>query len=250
MVDIHCHLLPGVDDGAKSWEMTLQMCEKSAADGVTHIVATPHCNHRYGYDRAAFELLLDELRWRFPRLEFSLGCDFHLSYENIEDARKHPERYTIGSTSYLLVEFSDFGMPGQMTGVLTELADRGLRPIITHPERNPMLQRRLHLLEHWISFGCLIQVTANSLTGFWGPEAKRAAEKMLKEKRVHIIASDAHDPIRRSPVLSEGRKAAAKIVGEDQANTLVLLNPGAIVKGEMIAGVTTEETSRSDSQKA
>jgi protein-tyrosine phosphatase len=81
MIDIHCHLLPGVDDGAQSWDITLEMCRLAEEDGVTHIVATPHSNFEYHYDREFHSILLEELRSRVPTLSFSLGCDFHLSYE-------------------------------------------------------------------------------------------------------------------------------------------------------------------------
>ena len=167
MIDIHCHLLPAVDDGAKSWEVTLEMCRLAEQDGVTHIVATPHANYEYSYDRAAHLGLLEELRARAPELSFSLGCDFHLSYENIEDAMAHPERYTIGDTRYLLVELSEYSA-FNVAQTLFELQTAGLMPILTHPERNPVILGNPELLNGFADVGCLFQITANSLTGFWG----------------------------------------------------------------------------------
>lgn len=234
MVDIHCHLLPGIDDGPKSWETALEMCEGAVADGATHLVATPHCNHRYTYDRPAFQAMLDELQERFPTCHFSLGCELNVSQENIENARSRPAWYTIGNTNYLLVEFNHFDLPTHMNSVLSEFISLGLLPIIAHPERNSLLQRRIDLLEEWISFGCLTQITAGSLTGFWGPGPKKACETLLKKNLVHVIASDAHDSGRRSPVLSESRKAAAKIVGDKHATALVSEIPAAIVRGELL----------------
>ena len=234
MVDIHCHLLPGIDDGPTSWEETLQMCETAAADGITHIVATPHCNDRYCFDRKAALLLVDELARRVPNMAFSLGCDFHLSYDNIEDAKLHPERYTIGETKYLLVELSPYGVSNSMTTVLSELTCLGLVPIITHPERNRLLENRFELVEEWISLGCLVQVTANSLTGFWGPAVKKFCEKLLAKEQVHVIATDAHDPEHRPPVLSAARRLAVKMVGEEYAQALFFDIPAAIVRGEAL----------------
>lgn len=234
MVDIHCHLLPGIDDGPTSWEDTLQMCEKAAADGITHIVATPHCSDRYCFDRKAALLLVDELARRVPNMAFSLGCDFHLSYDNIEDAKLHPERYTIGETKYLLVELSPYGVSSSMTTVLSELTCLGLVPIITHPERNRLLEGRFELVEEWISLGCLVQVTANSLTGFWGPGVKKFCEKLLTKEQVHVIATDAHDPDHRPPVLSAARRIAAKMVGEEYAQALFFDIPAAIVRGDAL----------------
>src|SRR5215470_17337462 len=109
MVDIHCHILPEVDDGAKTWDVAIAMCRMAKADGIDHIVASPHANHEYEYDREKHLATLDRLKTiTGGMIEFSLGCDFHFSYENIQDLRVHPERYCIGNTRYLLVEFSDF----------------------------------------------------------------------------------------------------------------------------------------------
>ena len=112
MVDIHCHILPGIDDGSKSWEMTAEMCRIAARDGITHIVATPHSNDVYDYNRERFTEMLGQLHDSADgKLTFSLGCDFHFSYDNIQDAMNNPRRYTIGDSQYLLIEFSDYGIP-------------------------------------------------------------------------------------------------------------------------------------------
>ena len=105
---------------------------------MTHIVATPHANYEYRYDRASHLALLEELRSRVPGMSFSLGCDFHLSYENIGDAMDHPERYAIGDTRYLLVELSEYST-FNVAQTLFQLQTAGLVPIITHPERNPVI---------------------------------------------------------------------------------------------------------------
>ncbi|MGH9649194.1 MAG: CpsB/CapC family capsule biosynthesis tyrosine phosphatase, partial [Terriglobales bacterium] len=143
MIDIHCHILPGVDDGAQSWEMAAEMCRMAAQDGVTDLVATPHANEEFAYDRPRLrELLkrLESLSGGKPRLR--LGCDFHLSYENIQSALARPQEFSIEGTRYLLVEFSDFAMPARFTDALEKLRQAGLTPILTHPERHPALQRK------------------------------------------------------------------------------------------------------------
>ncbi len=236
MVDIHTHILPQVDDGSTSWEMTLEMCEIAANDGITHIVATPHSDDTYKYDRKALEQVLDELRHRtLGKLEFSLGCDFHMSFENITAVRRNPSEFCIGKTNYLLVEFSDFGVSRQMLKTLDEFLDFGLTPIVTHPERNRMLQANPDLVIEMAKAGCVVQVTANSLTGFWGGTAKRISEWLLKKNALHVIASDAHDTRRRIPLLSQARDAAAEIVGDEVANILVSENPEAIIRGEALS---------------
>ncbi len=232
MVDIHTHILPAVDDGSKSWEMSLEMCSIARNDGVTHIVASPHCNYEYQYDRRAHETRLDQLRERFNSdLLFTLGCDFHMSYDNVQDAIANPRKYAIGDGPYILVEFSDYSIPPSIADALHEMIIAGMVPVITHPERNPILQQHPETVLDWIELGCVAQVTANSITGFWGSAPKKISKWLLERNAVHVIASDAHDPRRRTPVLSEGRRAAASIVGEEVAELLVLGNPQAIVNG-------------------
>ncbi|MDR3748716.1 MAG: exopolysaccharide biosynthesis protein [Acidobacteriota bacterium] len=235
MVDIHCHILPGIDDGSKSWEMTAEMCRVAAQDGITHIVATPHCNDEFDYDRDRYTEMLAELSDAAEgRVGFSLGCDFHFSYDNIQDALTNPRRYTIGDSQYLLVEFSDYALPPTVRQDLLSLASCGMVPVITHPERNQVLLRQQDLVLGMVEQGCLVQVTANAVTGFWGRQSKKMAEWLLQRDTVHVIASDAHDPVRRQPVLSGARDAVAKLVGKEIADALVTLNPAAIVDGQSL----------------
>ena len=235
MIDIHCHILPEVDDGPKSWEMAVEMCRMAAADGITHMVATPHANDRYHYDRAYLSGVLDQLREKIgtvPRL--TLGCDFHLSYENLERVMQTPHLYTIGDTNYLLVELSNFSVPLQISDCFHRLGDRGLTPILTHPERNPILQQTPQRVLEWVERGCLVQVTASALTGFWGERPEIIGRWLLEREAVHILSSDGHETKRRVPILSSARKVAAEIVGQEVADALVEANPGAVVTGRPI----------------
>lgn len=233
MVDIHCHLLPAVDDGSRSWEMSVAMCRLAFADGVEHIVATPHANHEYAYDRARFQEMLERLRdMTGSTIGLSLGCDFHFSYENIHDALRTPDRYCIGRTRYLLVEFSDFAIAPTTGQHLLQLMEAGMTPILTHPERNPILARNPKLVLEWAARGTLVQVTANSLTGRWGPVAKKVAAWLMKNHACHVLASDAHDLKGRPPRLAAGRDEAEKIVGREAADAMVNANPRAIINGK------------------
>jgi protein-tyrosine phosphatase len=238
VIDIHCHLLPEVDDGPKSWDVAVEMCRMAAADGITHSVATPHANDRYAYDRAYLSGLLGQLREQVrekigPTLELqlSLGCDFHLSFENLERVLEQPHTYTIGETNYLLVELSNFSVPTRLSECFTRLGDRELTPILTHPERNPILQQSPQRILEWAEQGCLIQVTASALTGFWGERPEIIVRWLLDRSAVHVLATDAHDTKRRIPNLSAARDVAEKIVGGEYADALVEGNPGAIVRG-------------------
>ncbi len=232
MIDIHCHILPEVDDGPNSWDVAVEMCRLAAADGITHTVATPHANDRYVYDRAYLSALLDQLRARAATApQFSLGCDFHLSFENLERVLENPHNFTIGETNYLLIELSNYSIPTQLADCFRRLGDRGLTPILTHPERNPILQQSPQRVLEYAEQGCLVQVTASSLTGFWGERPEIIAHWLLDRSAVHVLASDAHESRRRLPVLSEARKVATQIVGTEYADALVEGNPAAIVKG-------------------
>jgi protein-tyrosine phosphatase len=230
MIDIHCHILPDTDDGASTWETAVDMCRMAVKDGIKHIVATPHANDEYDYQRSRHLDTLQRLQEAAGQdLTLSLGCDFHFSFDNIQDALAHRDRYVIGSTTYLLIELADFSIPPNMTTLLAQLMAAGMRPILTHPERNRILQKRPEPVLEWAREGCIVQVTANSLTGRWGDRALKAAHYLFKHDAVHVLASDAHNTHSRPPVLSAGREAAAKLVGRDVADALVEGNPGAIV---------------------
>ena len=137
MVDIHCHILPGLDDGADSFEESVQMAEMAIADGITHVVATPHANSMFAFDPAATKKLRDELQAAVgDRLQLATGCDFHLSFENLQDIAGNSAKYTINQKHYLLVEFADFAIPPSMDDTLHQLHLLGLSIVITHPERN------------------------------------------------------------------------------------------------------------------
>ncbi len=231
MIDIHCHPLPGVDDGAKTADEAVEMCRMAASDGITHIVATPHCNYDYPFQPNVNQEKLSELQaavGQEPKL--LLGCDFHLSYDNIREVIKDRGSFTINRTRYLLVEFEDQFIPENMDHVFYDLQVAGLVPILTHPERNPVLQRKPEMVYQWVTHGCLVQVTAQSLTGRFGSTAKRLSEMWLARNLVHFFASDAHDTRRRPPLLSTCYDRVAAQKGESEAERLLRRNPAAVIE--------------------
>jgi protein-tyrosine phosphatase len=233
VVDIHSHILPEVDDGPKSWDVSVAICRAAASDGITHMVATPHANDRYHYDREYLQGLVDHLQTLIgdaPKV--SLGCDFHLSYDNLQDALAHPTRYVIAGTRYLLVEFSNYSVPQQTTESFRKLGDCGITPIITHPERNPILRESLQRVAEWADQGCVIQITGSALSGFWGERARRAAQWLIEHQAAHVLATDAHDMEKRVPILSSARDAAAQICGAEIAEAMVEGNPRAIITNQ------------------
>jgi protein-tyrosine phosphatase len=213
VVDIHSHFLPGLDDGAQDIDTSLAMVEMAAADGTTHLVGTPHCNAHYPFSLERNRELLEDLRTRVTKpITLLSGCDFHLSYENIQAVLEDKHRFTINQGDYLLTEFSDYSIAPSTPEVFHRLRLAGLIPIITHPERNPLLQHGpgMRLLRKLVEMECAIQVTAASLTGRFGGRAKRLAESLMEQQMVHFLASDAHDTKDRPPTLSPVRRAVTQ----------------------------------------
>lgn len=229
MFDIHYHLLYGLDDGPKTIEDSLALAEASIAEGVTHIVATPHCNYRYTFDAELNRERAAELRAALKgRLTIGLGCDLHLSYDNMQEALANPSKFSINGGRYVLVEMADTSIPVQMSDILYELRLAGLTPIITHPERNPVLMNQPGRLFEWVRDGSLVQITAASLDGRFGKEAQRACNRWIADGWVHLIASDAHNLKGRSPAMSAAREAVAKLFGPATAERLCFHNPRAV----------------------
>jgi len=238
MIDIHCHPLPGTDDGAKSFDIAVAMCRMAAEDGTTHLVATPHCNYKYSFDAQANQARLSELQsavGESPKL--LLGCDFHLSYDNLRRLTQDGSDFSINNTQYLLVEFPDHFIPEQMDNVFYEIEVAGFTPILTHPERNPVIQRKPELLYHWALRGCLVQITAMSYVGGFGSRARELSEEWLGRNLVHFFASDAHDLTHRPPNLSACYKKVASVRGKDIADLLLEINPAAVIIGESLPEV-------------
>lgn len=235
MVDIHHHLLWGLDDGAKEIETSIAMAKAAAEDGVTHLVCTPHANGTYDFQPELNAAKVAELRDRLDAegiaLNLGLGCDFHLSYDNIQDAKEHPARYSVNGLGYLMVELPDYGIPRGLTETFYELQLAGMTPILTHPERNPTLQNDLPRLAEWMRGGVLVQVTGDSVTGRMGKTAQRIAHELLAKRWVHFLATDAHNVTSRPPRLSEARDAVARKYGETYAESLVTTNPLAVFAG-------------------
>ncbi len=234
LIDIHNHFLYGLDDGPKTLEGSLAMVRMAAAAGTTDFVATPHANLTYRFDPDLIRKRLAEIAAASGDIRLYTGCDFHLSFDNIEDAIANPAKYTINQKSYLLVEFSDLIIFRNTPEIFGRLQDRGMTPIITHPERNGLLRQRLENIEAWVEAGARVQVTAQSLTGLFGRRAQEFAGTLLDRRLVHFIASDAHDCERRPPSLDIAHAWIVKRHGAALADTLCITNPKAALNGEPI----------------
>jgi protein-tyrosine phosphatase len=233
MFDIHHHLLFGIDDGPTDIETSVAMVEMAAENGITHIACTPHANARWTFDPEINRQKLEELTARVDgKITLGLGCDFHLSYDNIEDALKNKTKYTINGKQYLLVEFADLMIPTSINDSFYEMLVAGVQPIITHPERNFTIQKHPERMKDWLRGGCLVQVTAGSLTGRFGRTAQAMAMQFLERDWVHFLATDAHNVETRPPHLREAYEVVAKRFGTETAERLCVENPRAVFFGE------------------
>jgi protein-tyrosine phosphatase len=238
MIDIHCHILPDLDDGSESLEMSVEMAEMAIADGVTHIIGTPHAHPKYPFVPELVTKRCEELQGRFAgRLTIATGCDFHLSFENLQEIRHRPTRYTLNQKNYLLVEFADYSIPPSMDQTLHGLHLAGILPIITHPERNPLIRSKPERLFRWLRQGCYAQVTASSLLGRFGKPAQDAAAQWMGLSAVHFLASDAHNVTSRPLRLKETFEHVAKTWGPEVARAVLVDNPLAAFEGKSLPWV-------------
>lgn len=227
MIDIHCHILPGIDDGPKTMDESVLMARMAAEDGITKIVATPHINFELTSPGEIKSMVLN-LNQRlvdegigisvFPGADVSAVIDPALL-----------SVYTVNDSRYVLVEFPHGHIPASARQTVFALVTAGLRPIITHPERNRSVISDPDLISGLIESGALVQVTAGSITGEFGRQVLKCAESLLKMRFVHFIATDAHSSTRRPPLLSEAVRLAGRVMGEHEVFALVRQNPEAVI---------------------
>jgi protein-tyrosine phosphatase len=245
VIDLHSHILPGLDDGAKTLQESIEMGLIGFKDGIRTVVATPHTlNGVYQNDRSTILAKVQELNSAIKQLGvqetqsvISLvvlpGADVHFTEDLLNQLESGNAITTGDYGKYLLLEFPVQGIPYGVEEVLFQLMIRGITPIISHPERNLEITLKPQRYFEMIKVGCFGQVTAMSLTGGFGGDVKRVAEKLLKARLVHIIASDAHSQNSRPPILSSAVRAAARIVGEEEAHKMVTEYPQAILNGQI-----------------
>lgn len=242
MVDLHCHILPGLDDGPATMEESLAMAESAIADGITHVVATPHSSRAHFFDFARVRQLRDELQAKVGgELKLATGCDFHMDPENLSSLRKGAAHFCINQRQYLLVEFNEISIPPAMDQTLHEIQLGGVRPVVTHPERNSLLRARPERLKKWVQQGCFAQVTAGALTGVFGPAAREIAQQWIREGLIHFVASDAHNTRTRPLRLQPAYDVVLDQFGEETARALFVENPLAAFEGRELPHVPEVE---------
>jgi len=240
MIDIHCHILPELDDGAANLETALDMARLAAADGITRLAATPHmkcwqadlCHSLPG----RLEALQRELNLNGIPLRLTGGSEVGIGPELKEDPGDE-RSYTLNGSRYLLLELPVTDYPLYTDDLVFDLQLRGLTPIIAHPERNVAIQDDLHLMVRLAHRGVLGQLTGDSLLARADRRTRQAAEEMLQRGLVHVIASDGHDGVHRPPQLAAAAGRAAQLVGEARAQAMVTLVPAAILDDEPVGGL-------------
>ena len=234
-LDLHTHILPGVDDGPATLEESIEMALIAYGDGTRTLVASPHSrdvNERssIAVARSLVERLNRELLARSVSLEVVLGMENHLAMDTpdqVDNGRALP----IQGTRYILVELPFEFFPFYAEDALLKLRLRGLRPIVVHPERNLAVQKNPQLLANMARNGTLFQITAGSISGLLGRDPQRTSRELLQRNLAHVIASDGHAARgARAPVLSHGVAAAAEIIGDEAARRMVESVPQAILQ--------------------
>jgi protein-tyrosine phosphatase len=236
VIDLHSHILPGIDDGASDASVSLAMARMMVAQGVTTAACTPHIlpglYHNSGPAiREATQRLQGLLEHEGIPLRLTTGADVHMTPDFIAGLRSG-RLLTIANSRYVLVEPPHHTAPPQLEDFFFNLVVAGYVPILTHPERLSWVPARYEIIKRLVRAGVWMQITAGSFAGAFGRNALYWAERMLDEGCVHLIATDAHDAERRPPDLAAGRDLVAKRVGPVEAQRLVLTRPMGILEDE------------------
>lgn len=235
MIDLHCHLLPGIDDGPATIEESLALAKLAIANGITGAVVTPHI-HIGRYDNTlhsigvAFQRFKAELERQSIPLQLGMAAEVRIGFEMFQlvSNGQLPFLGVLDNNKVLLVEFPHSHIPPGSDKLMVWLLDQGICPMIAHPERNKTIIREPQRIVPFVEMGCHLQVTAGSVAGDFGQFAQECAFQMLQNRWVTILASDAHNIKSRPPALEPGRAAAAKIVGEGASWRLVQDTPSQI----------------------
>lgn len=238
MIDIHCHLLPGIDDGAGDIETALQLARMAVDNGIEKAVLTPHIQPGlYDNTRTGIESALADFRGALAEagipLDVRAAAEMRITPEisRLLEQDELPLLGELNGDKVFLLEFPHSHIPPGSDRLIDRLLNHGIRPLIAHPERNKDVIRHLEKITPFVAAGCLLQLTAGSVAGQFGEACAQRSREMLERDWVTVLASDAHNINHRPPDLQPGRQAAAEITGEETSWKLVRDNPWSIVKG-------------------
>ena len=239
MIDLHCHLLPGIDDGAGDLATALAMARMAVDDGIVTIACTPHIlpgvynNTKTTIETAVENLTVDIEKAGIP-LQLTTGADIHIAPDLLQGL-KHGRVPTIAESRYFLFEPPDHIVPPRMNELVFGIIVAGYVPILTHPERLSWLEKNYALVKQMAAEGVLIQLTAGSFLGRFGGKAKYWSERMLDEDMVDLVATDAHNVDHRPPLLTPARDVISRRAGDEIAKRLVVTNPLHILENVLIS---------------
>jgi protein-tyrosine phosphatase len=241
MLDLHCHILPGIDDGASDLATAVEMARIFAGQGVELVACTPHIlPGLYHNDGPQIRRAIDDLRAALKdadiKLDLVCGSDAHMAPDFVGKL-KRGNILALADSRYVLVEPPHHIAPVRLEQFFFDILVSGYVPVLTHPERLTWINNQYTAIQRLAQGGVWMQITSGSLIGQFGRSARYWAERMLDEGLVHFLASDAHDTHGRPPNLQRGREAAARRVGEAEAEHLVVTRPRGIIANELPSGL-------------
>ena len=233
MIDLHSHLLPGIDDGSKDLAMSLAMARMASADGISTIACTPHIlpgvyNNSGPPIRKAVARLAESVAKAGIPINLVTGADVHIA-PDLDVQLRDGRALTLNNSRYLLLEPPHHVLPPRLEDLVFGLQAAGYVPILTHPERLSWVEGHYDLIRRLVSSSVLMQITAGSVMGRFGRGPRYWAERMLDEGLCHLLATDAHNTEQRAPRMAEARDFVAQRLGDDEAINLVLRRPQGIL---------------------
>ena len=238
MIDIHHHCLPDVDDGPREWEEAVAMCRAAMDEGIDTIIATPHVlRGRWpAFSIAELESRIIELRKRVgPSPRLLLGSEYFFSHDVVELLAGGTSIVPLAGSRYVLIELAANSVPPMFEQPLYRMQLDGWTPVLAHPERNLVFQQHPELLASLIEHGAKTQITLGSLTGDFGPEAKRSAIELLQRRIVHFAATDAHNTGKRPPRVVAAKAVLRDVAGDSITEALTVENPRCVVEKRPLA---------------
>lgn len=239
MIDIHCHILPNVDDGSESLEESIAMAKIAESEGITKIINTSHCHFDFKYKKGnelklELEKFNQALKEENINIEVLLGNELYYTSDLIERFDEL-DFFSMNNSKYILMEFSPINFPKNIEDVIYEIKIRGYIPIIAHAERYKQVQEDVNIVLDCIKEGALIQVNASSILGKNGEKAEDTSKKLLDNNMVHFVATDAHSSNRRRPLIKDSYNYILKNYGKEVSEKLFIENPTAVIENRDIS---------------
>lgn len=239
MIDIHCHILPNVDDGSESLEESIAMAKIAESEGITKIVNTSHCHFDFKYKKGnelklELEKFNQALKEENINIEVLLGNELYYTSDLIERFDEL-DFFSMNNSKYILMEFSPINFPKNIEDVIYEIKIRGYIPIIAHAERYKQVQEDVNIVLDCIKEGALIQVNASSILGKNGEKAEDTSKKLLDNNMVHFVATDAHSSNRRRPLIKDSYNYILRNYGKEVSEKLFIENPTAVIENRDIS---------------